>query len=747
MFQRLAKPYRVIAIDCREPAPECRFAYLMMLLFAAQLGVQLVATPQSDTAQYTSPAVRQIVTAAALANHLVPAALGQYRATVESEISFGMQNVMGSEGVVSIEQTANELLWKRTGEFEQHVTGYRNQSLGFQLSSLGFFQNAWTVPSLYGNRLALLFGRDTTRIPVRRVANRRTTYAVHPLADDRERYYRFSGGDTVQALMVGNREIRIVKLEIQPRADIKPGVTIFTGELDLDADRMHVVRMRGAFQAISEPEPALRRLLSITSKIEAIAYVELVNAEVNQQFWLPSYQRFDFQALVPLAGDGKTVFRIVSQFRNYDITAPEAANLSAADTLRAVPHRLTMATGDSLAAFGSWRGTIGSITGNVSAEDFSDVAPLKWRTTGPPVWAVQGERFSDLVRANRVEGLFTGLGVSLRARDAVPGLTAHSTAGYAWSERTVRGRVSADLQRGTWTYGFRAGRSLDNTNDFAFALDSTGSPIGTVFGVDKFDYVDRLFAHGTVSRTTGDRRLRARLELGYADDRPATQHLTRGLFGKSEFLPNRPVNPGGYARTALILDWNPNVAAEFLRPGIGGTLTYRRGDGAVNYQRAELRLSARANPGRWTLASRFDAGALFGAGRPLQQLFELGSTQNLPGYDYKQFAGDQAALLRGIVMYRLNIWQAPIQLSERFWLPALAPGLSVTGQTGWAGSSGREARSAISRLAFGSAITGEAKTSAAAGIRLFGGAVGIMAARAVDHKAPWRVHLEFGQIF
>ena len=95
----------------------------MMLLFAAQLGVQLVATPQSDTAQYASPAVRQIVTAAALANHLVPAALGQYRATVESEISFGMQNVTGSEGVVSIEQTANELLWKRTGEFEQHVTG------------------------------------------------------------------------------------------------------------------------------------------------------------------------------------------------------------------------------------------------------------------------------------------------------------------------------------------------------------------------------------------------------------------------------------------------------------------------------------------------------------------------------------------------------------------------------------------------------------------------------------------------
>ena len=720
---------------------------MMILLLAAQLGVPLAATPPSDTAQYSSLAVRQLVTAAARMNHLVPAALGQYRATVESEISFGMRNGPGSEGVVSIEQTANKLLWKRTGEFEQHVTGYRNQSLGFQLSSLGFFQNAWTVPSLYGNRLALLFGRDTTRLRARRVANRRTTYAVHPLADDRERYYRFSSGDTIEALRVGDREIRIVKLDILPRADIKPGVTIFTGEIDLDLDRMHVVRMRGAFQTIAQPEPALRRALSITSKIEAIAYVELINAEVNQQFWLPSYQRLDFQALAPLLGDGKAVFRIVSQFRDYNITAPEAANLSATDTLRAEPHRLSIAARDSLAAFGDWRGAIGSVTGSVSAEDFADVAPLKWRTTGPPVWTIQGERFSDLVRMNRVEGLFTGVGLRVRARDAVPGLTAHLTGGYAWSERTVRGRVSADLQRDTWTYGLRAGRSLDNTNDFAFAFDSSGSPIGAIFGVDEFDYVDRVFVHATVARATSDRRLRARLELGYAEDRSATAHLTRGLLGKSEFLPNRPINSGSYARTALMLEWNPDVAAEFVRPGVGGALTYRRGDGGLNFQRAELRLSVRTNPGRWTLAGRLDAGALFGASRPLQQLFELGSTQNLPGYDYKQFAGDQAALLRGMAMYRLTMWQAPIQLTERFWLPALAPALSVTAQTGWTDASGPGARSAVAALAPGSAVTGESRTSMSAGIRFFGGAVGVMAARALDHSAPWRVRVEFGQVF
>jgi hypothetical protein len=505
--------------------------------------------------------------------------------------------------------------------------------------------------------------------------------------------------------------------------------------------------MRGAFQTVVKPEPTLTRLLSITSKIEAIAYVELVNSEVNQQFWLPSYQRFDFQAMAPVIGDAKAVFRIVSRFHDYAIAPPEAAQLSRTDTLRAQPHRISLAARDSLAAFGDWRAPMGEATAQVNSEDFTDVAPLKWRATGAPVWTFQGERLTDLLRFNRVEGLFTGAGIGVRARDAAPGLTAHAVAGYAWNEPAVRGRVSADVHRGKWTYGLRAGRSLDNTNDFNFAFDSSGSAIGPLFGVDELDYVDRWYAHGTVTRTSADRRLLTRAELGYADDRPLVAHLTRGPFGGPPFLANRPIDPGGYVRTSLAFHWNPDVAAEFVRPGAGGTVSYGRGDGQLNYQRAELRLSARTNPGRWTFASRFDAGALFGPDRPRQQLFELGSTQNLPGYEYKEFAGDQAALLRGMAMYRLDIWQAPIRVTTRLWLPALAPALSVTAQAGWTGASGRTARLAVARLAPGSTVTGEARSSVAAGIRFFGGAVGVMAARAVDHSAPWRLRFQFGQIF
>lgn len=140
----------------------------MISLFLA-LSLQAVSTSAAappairDTATYQSPALRAIITEAARFNRRVPPGLGTYRARMESEISIGSQRPDNGEQAVSVEQVASELTWSRTGAFEQRVTGYRSQLLGFQFASIGFFRDAWAVPSLYGNRLALLFGRDTTR--------------------------------------------------------------------------------------------------------------------------------------------------------------------------------------------------------------------------------------------------------------------------------------------------------------------------------------------------------------------------------------------------------------------------------------------------------------------------------------------------------------------------------------------------------------------------------------------------------
>lgn len=734
---------------------------MLTLFIAAQIAIA-VPQAQPDTATYANPALHALVNEAVAVNNRVPPALGGYRATLESEISLGARDGVGHEEEGSLEQVASELRWNRDGDFEQHVIGYRAQTMGLQFATIGFFRNAWVVPSLYGNRLSLLFGVDTTRRRLFGVGKSRASkgdpdpgtvrIAVHPLSVDRERLYRFSGGDTVEHLQVGDRDIRIVRVMVQPKARLPYHTVVFSGEMDIDADRKHVVRMRGSFAATEDgPGGALSGLLS-SVRPTAIAFVELVNSEVNEEFWLPAYQRVEVQAMLPVIGDAKAVLRIVSQFHDYVITPPDSALIAGAgslDTLAPRPHRLTIAPRDSLSAYHEWRTDIGAATGGTTTDDFTDVAPARWRQTGPPEILFQAERLSDLARFNRIEGVFTGLGVVARMRDADPGLTLRAAAGYAWNEHTARGRTSAVLDRGDWSFALHAARSLDITNDFRDPLDS-GSTLGALLATDDYDYVDRYSAGAAVSRALADRRLVARLEAGWADDRAVTNALDRNPF-RTAYRPNRGVDTGNYLRTAFTLSWQPNASAEYLRPGFGASLGYLRGDGQLNFQRIDLMLSARHYAGRWTLASRLDAGLLLGSPPP-QQLFELGSTEGLPGYDYKQFAGDQAVVLRSLAMYRLDILTAPVHLTRNYWLPAISPALAVSAQSGWTGASGAAAEAAILRLGGTalqsvSTVTGNARASVSAGIRFFGGAIGVSLARAVDHPDRWRAQIDFGTLY
>lgn len=718
--------------------------------------------PVRDTATYQSPALRAVITEAAQFNRRVPAGLGAYRARMESEIAIGSHRPDKGEQSVSVEQVASELMWNRTGAFEQRVTGYRSQSMGLQLASLGFFRDAWAIPSLYGNRLALLFGRDTTRrrSPVRRSrTDRSTVYAIHPLAEDRERVYRFRGGDTVQVLRIRDREIPIIRVDVEPKESVPDATVIFTGELDLDATRKHIIRMRGYFARVGGPKPKFDMLRQ--ARLQGIAFVELVNSEVDQAYWLPAYQRFEAQATSPFIGDARAVFRIVSRFRSYEITAPSGVvrtgEPAAADTLQLLKHRLSFSPSDSMKGFTAWRGELGSMSSTVAATDFDDVAPDLWRVTGPARTTLRPERVSDVVRVNRIEGIWTGFGVTRQFRDRVPGLTLRAVAGYAWHERAARGRAIVEYHRARMRYGLRVGRSLDITNDFRVAFDS-GNALGAVFGVDDYDYVDRRSLMLSAGRLLPGRFGSAvRVDIGLADDRSAALSLEKGLLGRREFRPNRNVLEGRYQRTALTFEWRPDISGELMRMGYGGRVYYERGDGDLNYQRLELRGAMRWNRGRVTMAARTDAGQVFGRVIPPQQLFELGSTEALPGYGYKEFGGNRAAVLRGLAMYRLPGWSAPVRLSSRFWLPSPSPALALGVQAGWTDVSTNAARTAM--VALGgvndpallaiwlppSRPSNGVRATVTGGLRFFGGAVGLLLARPLDPGGKWRVVLTLGQ--
>jgi hypothetical protein len=343
--------------------------------------------------------------------------------------------------------------------------------------------------------------------------------------------------------------------------------------------------------------------------------------------------------------------------------------------------------------------------------------------------------------------------------------------------------VQGEWLRGQWLLAARAGRVLDMTNDFRAPYDS-GSTLGAlVFSLDDYDYVDRGMVALSLARLIGGAGDRAgtlgaagagsgrpaalvRAEVGLGSDRWLATRVRRGLFvGDSGFRQNRGVDVGSYVRTAAALELHPDVNAEFMSPGMGATLRYERGDGELDWQRAEVRVVGRRNWRRVTYAARVDAGVLLSGSPPPQQLFELGQSQNLPGYGYKEFAGDRAAVVRLMGAYTLPYLGAPMRFGRRWALPSPSPALAAGVQSGWAEASDSAALASIARLGVrGDPNTGEPvldpvtgapvpvsrptggiRSSVELGVRLFGGSMFLGASRPIDHHAPWKFALTLAQ--
>ncbi len=716
----------------------------------------------AQTADSTPPrrALSALLADASTRNVLPPDLLA-YKADVETEISVLLRREEGTEAVAAIEQVASTLRWTRAGDYDQHVVGYRAQQSGPNVSMLTVFQTGWLNAVLYGNRLRVQRrGAGGRSLAVRSARSVRrdgadTLPAIHPLSVDRDRYYTYSGGDTVVVIQLAERRIPIVRVRVMPRPDISAAVVVFDGELELDVTRGALVRMRGSFvRAGVVPRRRIRTLS------ETVAFIEYEQGERLASFWLPARQRVEVQATLPMLGDGRAIVRIVSQFRNMRVndTTLSAETVANADSLRTnARRRLTFATNDSLERFAQWQHDVGTLSSGLHSDDFIAIAPDRWRPTGAPRLDWVPPRPSDLFHFNRVEGVYTGLGVKWSLRDAAPGVVVRATAGWAWSEETIRGRASLARARGQWLFELRAGRSLDNTNDFRMPLDSGNSANALFASVDAYDYVDRRSTTLAALRTFGSRALLWRTEVGVADDRYRANTRTKGLFGPEPFRANRGVDEGGYVRTASSIEWHPDVSAEFVNPGWSARALYERGDGTLRYQRVEARLVARQAYGPIALIARGDVGAVVSDRPPPQQLFELGEYQYLPGYADKEFAGTRAASVVGTLQYAMPWLRRPLRV-RRLFLPAVAPGFSVGIQSGWTAAPNEAALESIARLSVidpnvlasyapVSRPSDGIRASVTAGLRLFSGAVFIGAARAVDHAAPWKFRLTFGQQF
>jgi hypothetical protein len=392
------------------------------------------------------------------------------------------------------------------------------------------------------------------------------------------------------------------------------------------------------------------------------------------------------------------------------------------------------------------------VSSSVTADDFADVAPSIVRPTGPLTFSLFPRRYDRAVHFNRIEGAYTGAQATVAFRDLAPGLKLQADGGWAWAERTARGGLTVARSWSRSSAAIVGERRLAGTQDFPIDFQGDGvSSLGSLlWSFEQADYVDRYRAASSYVRSFKWADARLTTTVAAVQDRDVANHLDRGLFGSASYLANRHARTGTYGSGTLRYEINPNVAGDFVAPGVGAALSVEYAAGDLHWARVEASASSRKYVGPLVLSTRLDGGIVQSTDPPPQSLFELGgSLSRLPGYPYKTFAGDRAGIFRTSAAYSLPWLTAPVRIRRRL-LPNVAPGLMVASVGGWTRISSEATQRSIWEMGDGTAQnalsqeTGHVRSTAFAGVTLFSRFLLVGVSRRLDVPAQWRFALTGG---
>lgn len=638
------------------------------------LGILLALQTAGPAAPCAPAAVCRLLDSAAAVNRATMLTPGGYRAVIETETAT-LGRVEGRiEGATLLEQTSSVVRWSPDGGFDQHVVGSRSFPNAIPLSRLAFLRIGWVAPTLSGERLPVIARNapGETKFSETLSGPLAPEIVVHPLGSDRETFYRFSGGIEVTRSIDGV-ERRVISIEVMPVADLPREETLFEGEMDLDPESLAVVRLLGRFKAVGRAKRGM--LANLFEPKETL--VDLVNQRLADGTWVPRTQRYEIESASSRSWGFGSARRVISRFHDAEPLPRRQGSLAIGSTTTG--YSLTTAPRDSLRRYRGWRTHAGAMTKSVSGADFSRFRDNLLQPTGRPVVRVQGYHPGEFLRINKVEGIFTGVSLLARLRDAAPGVSLHATGGYAWSEKTFRGDAGAAWETGPWQLDADGGRTIEVTNKFREQFDNP--VLGALFGRDSWDYLDRLGGGLGVTRRLDQSGSIVHIEGAAVEDRALVRHKEKSLAGV-RLRDNRNIDEGSYFRTRVVLELNPVPSPDFAHDGIGFRGEMEHGTGDLDYTRVEARVVMRKSLAPFIFIGRVHAGAVFADNPPPQQLYEIGGPAGLPGYQYKEFAGDRALLFRSRITYPLPMLDTPLRIGRGVTLPSLSPAISLGWQTG-----------------------------------------------------------------
>jgi hypothetical protein len=730
--------------------------------------VLLAAALQAPQSPYADSATAALVARARQRHYALDAAVHDYRATVTTKLdaAFARGRFARLLPIGVLEQVAT-LSWQAPNDVQLVTLGQRNRTAFRGADMDARWDRPWFIPRFLGDSIHLIGNDFPNRPAVHPLATGAERFYRYAIEDSLELALP---GRTVKAIAVrvtptraeGSLVAGQLWLDAQSAEVVRFRFT-FVGR-DLWAGHDSLKTRRDSTDARRSNDLA-NRVLRVSADLEYGLF--------SRRFWLPYRQSIVLDIELPWFGGVVIPVTFVSTFTDLSVNggAPIVFTVALPDTGAVVKvergkRGVTLSGGNEGAqerrrrlaererqraqadstrrregytSAGRWPGGRfeirvppdsvldhydgwhDSLTLALSSDDVARIDDLRRQAlalrgqlpaeligSATPLFSI--DRFADLLRYNRAEGLAAGAGISWPLGG--PYVTLAVRGRYAFTDQRLQAAVALrrDVIGGRTEMSLF--REMTDADPLAHGLGPGNSFRALFLALDDGSY---LFAQGVEVRREFSYRNAADVSLGirFAQER-APNHLAHAalhqlLGGRGDFAPLDPVRPGTFTTVTAgisggLVPTSWKVGAE-VTTGAGATAgrLWAAASG-------ELR-----GPGSLQIALNGWAGAGAGDSVP-QREFRLGGTQTLRGYEAGTFRGPSA--------YAGSV---DVSLRRRGLSPVVFADVGQASERGVT-------------------FHGDPRVSVGAGVVALGGLVRVHAARPVASRAPWRFDLVFGPL-
>jgi len=635
-------------------------------LLLAVLGVLPAAVP-GGAQTWNSPAALALAQRAIARRSRAAAdtALRDYKAQAHGFLFFLGQlgeGLADPPRLIKADQLELEVYWKAPASSKQRVVGWRDRAelptdIYYHRDHLGIFQNN------FGPAIRLGEGDEVRDVP-------------HPLSAAGPDLYDYALADST-TITFPAREVRVVALRVRPKDFDAPRIV---GTLYVDATTADLVRLAFNFT----PRAYL------DAQLEDVSIV-LDNAMWEGRFWLPYRQELEIRRRATwLDMPARGIIRARWEIDGYVFNLGLATSWFQGDEITFLPK----AERDSF----PWREplaqAIQTVAEPVRQNDLervrAEVEQIAGRRalTGLKAHRLGVRGLSDLVRANRVEGLILGAGLVWRGGGERREL--RLTGSYGFSDRRPNGSLTATDREGRRALEVALFREVRDVGDERVIAPLLNSFSSQEFAADYGDYYRADGARLTYRHGSG-----VRGEWSAALGRETIHSLAVTAEPASgTFRPNPALGDVGLALAQLAVrrrsegfavrrDLHYELVAEAGRADDGTTYLRVSGTGHVLLPAGATRLLLRAQGGAAT------------RDLPAHRSFVLGGRGTLLGDDFRQWGGGRMALAHvewrvGLPFLSLGLGpyaRTPRQLTIAPYVAAGWAGRPVPG-TPWAATPG-----------------------------------------------------------